>query len=53
MVHDGQIGIQEKVADFQRASEHFKDLTDRCNRLMAEVTKKDFEYWENINKKGI
>ena len=50
MVHDGQIGIQEKVADFQRASEHFKDLTDRCNKLMAEVTKKDFEYWENINK---
>ena len=40
MVHDGQIGIQEKVADFQRASEHFKDLTDRCNRLMAEVTKR-------------
>jgi len=50
MVHDGQVGIQEKVADFQRASEHFKDLTDRCNKLMAEVTKKDFEYWENINK---
>ena len=50
MIHDGQIGIQEKVADFQRASEHFKDLTDRCNKLMAEVTKKDFDYWTNISK---
>ena len=50
MVHDGQIGIQEKAADFMKASEHFKDLTDRCNKLMEEVTKKDFEYWENLSK---
>ena len=50
MVHDGQIGIQEKAADFMKASEHFKDLTDRCNKLMEEVTKKDFDYWENLSK---
>ena len=50
MVHDGQIGIQEKVADFQRASEHFKELTERGNNLMAECTKKDFEYWNNLSK---
>lgn len=50
MVHDGQIGIQEKVADFQRASEHFKELTERGNKLMAECTKKDFEYWNNLSK---
>ena len=50
MVHDGQIGIQEKVADFQRASEHFKELTERGNKLMAECTKKDFDYWNNFSK---
>tara|TARA_R100001591_G_scaffold113125_3_gene126086 strand:+ start:2357 stop:2926 length:570 start_codon:yes stop_codon:yes gene_type:complete len=50
MVHDGQIGIQEKVADFQRASEHFKELTERGNKLMAECTKKDFDYWNSLSK---
>jgi ATP-dependent Clp protease protease subunit len=50
MVHDGQIGIQEKTADFMRASDHFKELTERCNKLMSEVSKKDFDYWGNVNK---
>jgi|TARA_Y100000114_G_C11757498_1_gene327716 ATP-dependent Clp protease protease subunit len=50
MVHEGSAFEQGKSSDVMRGVEHLKDLQKDINVLLASVTKKDRDFWEDIQR---
>ena len=50
MVHEGSAFEQGKSSDVMRGVEHLKDLQKDINVLLSEVTKKDRDFWEDIQR---
>ena len=49
MVHQLSTIVVGKLSDVKSNAKFSEELESDCNQLMAESTKKDKEYWENIS----
>ena len=49
MVHQLSTIVVGKLSDVKSNAKFSEELESDCNQLMAECTKKDKEYWENIS----
>ena len=49
MVHQLSTIVVGKLSDVKSNAKFSEELESDCNELMAECTKKDKEYWENIS----
>lgn len=49
MVHQLSTIVVGKLSDVKSNAKFSEELENECNQLMAEHTKKDKEYWENIS----
>ena len=46
MVHEGSAFEAGKTTDVMKGVDHLKDLQKEINKIMAEVTNKDQNFWE-------
>jgi ATP-dependent Clp protease protease subunit len=50
MVHEGSAFESGKTSDVLKGADHLKKLQSNINRIMAEVTNKDQEFWERVSQ---
>ena len=50
MVHEGSAFEAGKTSDVLKGADHLKKLQSNINRIMADVTSKDQEFWERVSQ---
>ena len=50
MVHEGSAFESGKTSDVLKGADHLKKLQSNINRIMAEVTGKDQEFWDKVSQ---
>tara|TARA_R100001082_G_scaffold99243_1_gene67873 strand:- start:523 stop:1116 length:594 start_codon:yes stop_codon:yes gene_type:complete len=50
MVHEGSAFESGKTSDVLKGADHLKKLQSNINRIMAEVTNKDRDFWDKVSQ---
>ena len=50
MVHEGSAFESGKTSDVLKGADHLKKLQKNINRILAEVTNKDQEFWDKVSQ---
>tara|TARA_B100000902_G_C27190959_1_gene853914 strand:- start:113 stop:709 length:597 start_codon:yes stop_codon:yes gene_type:complete len=50
MVHEGSAFESGKTSDVLKGADHLKKLQSNINRIMAEVTNKDQDFWDKVSQ---